>query len=217
MRDLIKRLLNEIKYTKDPELLKKQYGYRPAQTIKGREGEKFQERDVDVFFSDKYKYHVHVDKFDNHLYLVAFFPHLDKSFFTKQHMLSKTGQKYNDQFTYQTKENIFYDVIGLMLDKCKSILDKDKLASFSYMGAPDILTDKDDNLHNTKRFRVYNKLMIDQFSDTHILDIKKEYSISVLLNKEYLEEISKGLSNEERKKKYEEYKDWCLNTTLSGA
>ena len=59
--------------------------------------------------------------------------------------------------------------------------------------------------------------MIDQFSDTHILDIKKEYSISVLLNKKYLEEISKGLSDEERKKKYEEYKDWCLNTTLSGA
>ena len=36
-------------------------------------------------------------------------------------------------------------------------------------------------------------------------------------NKEYLEEITEGLSDEERKKKYEEYKDWCLNTTLSGA
>jgi hypothetical protein len=217
MRDLIKRLLNEIKYTKDPELLKKQYGYRPAQTTKGSDSDIFKERDIDVFFSDKYKYHVHVDKFDNHLYLVAFFPHLDSSFFTKQDRLNKKGSEYHDKYSYQTKENIFYDIMGLMLDKCNTILKNDSLASFSYMGAPDIIRDKEKDLTDTKRFRIYNKMMSDQFKDTHILDSKENYSISVLINKKYIQEITKGLTEEESKKRYEEYKNWCLNTTLSGA
>jgi hypothetical protein len=217
MRDLIKRLLNEIKYTKDPELLKKQYGYRPAQTVKGREGDTYKEREVDVFFSDKYKYHVHVDKLGNHLYLVAFFPHLDKSFFRKQEELSKSGGEYHDKYTYQTKEKIFYDIMGLMIDKCKTIINNDKFASFSYMGAPDVISNKESDLYDTKRFRVYNRLMLDQFSDSHTLDYDREYSISVLLNKEYLKEITKGLTEKESEKKYQEYKDWCLKTTLYGA
>lgn len=217
MRDIIKRLLNEIKYTKDPELLKKQYGYRPVQTTKGRAGELYKERDIDVFFSDKYKYHVHVDKFDNHLYLVAFFPHLDSSFFEKQEKLSQRGREYHDKYTYQTKENIFYDVMTIMMDKCETILKNDSLASFSYMGAPDIITNKESDLENTKRFRVYNKLMIDHFKDTHTLDGDPKYSITVLINKKYIEEITKGLTPEEKSEKYNEYKDYCLSKTLRAA
>lgn len=217
MRDIIKRLLNEIKNTKDPELLKKQYGYRPSQTTKGGLGDLYKEREVDVFFSDKYKYHVHVDKFDNHLYLVAFFPHLDSSFFEKQEKLRRRGGEYHDKYTYQTKENIFYDVMTIMLDKCDTILRNDSLSSFSYMGAPDINTGKESDLENTKRFRVYNKIMYDHYKNTHFFENDETYSMSILINKKYIEEITKGLTPEEKTKKYKEYKDYCFSKTLRAA
>ena len=59
--------------------------------------------------------------------------------------------------------------------------------------------------------------MEDQFNDTHVLRGERKYSISVLLNKEYLDTITKGMSDEERYQKYKEYEDWCLKTTLFGA
>jgi hypothetical protein len=93
------------------------------------------------------------------------------------------GQNYLDKYSYRTKENSPYKVLGVLSEHIKDILDKDPYASFGYFGAPDRKSDNDEDIFDTQRFRVYNEKLSKKLSSTHTLKTEPEYSGAVFINK----------------------------------
>ena len=176
LRQLLRRMINET--------LKDDLGWRDVQTKTG-DGLKVY---TSVFFTKKFKYIVEVELYDNNFYLISFYPKLDKSWYDKQLTKKMRGQVYLDKYSYRTRENSVYKVLGVLTEHIKDIIDKDPYASFGYFGAPDIKSDNDEDIFDTQRFRVYNQKLSSRLSSTHTLKVQPEYSGAVFVNKKVQEE-----------------------------
>jgi hypothetical protein len=179
MKDLIKHILHQY-ITESKEDL----GWRDVQT---KTSERLKTH-TSVFFTKKFKYIVEVEEYDNHFYLVSFYPKLNKDWYDKQLTRKMYGQDYKDKYSYRTNENIPMKILSVLVEHIQDIINKDPLASFGYFGAPDIKTDNDEDILNTQRFRVYNHLMLKKFGNTHKVIAKTEYSGALIINKEVEEQ-----------------------------
>jgi len=199
MRDLIKTFLNEIKFSQErADELKKKFGWRFVQSDRPKSGKLYNRKHIFTFKSPKYKYNVYIEEYDYDYFIISFFPKLNKDFFVRQSRLAAAGQEHYDEYTYLTKENIALQVLSLMMSQMKEILKDKPFASFGYFGAPDVKTGDEDDLFNTKRVRVYNKMIKDELSDTHKVISDPTFSGSVIINKEVLDE-------------YPFFENYCLN------
>jgi hypothetical protein len=187
LRDVIRKILNEIEFTKDDNL-KKELGFRFVQKDKPKEDDRFLSKFIYTFRTPKYKYNVYIEHYNYDLFVISFRPKLNKDFFAKQQMSAELGQKYYDEYSFLTKENIPIKIFKLLIEVVRDIIKEYPYASFGYFGAPDNKTGEDTDLFNTKRVRIYNQMLSTEFNQTHVLVSKTEYSGGLLLNTEILEE-----------------------------
>jgi hypothetical protein len=190
MRELIREILNEIKFSQErTDELKDKFGWRFVQTQKPKSGKLYNKLHIYTFKSPKYKYNVYIEEYEYDFYLISFTPKLNKDFFVKQSMLQQKGREFVDAYSYQTKEKIPLKILSLMISEIKEILKTKPFASFGYFGAADIKTGDDDlDMFNTKRVRIYNQLLNDEFGDTHKVISEIRFSGSLVLNREVLNE-----------------------------
>jgi hypothetical protein len=203
MRNLIRKLLNEIKFSQErADELKDKFGWRFVQSANPKIGKSYNKLHIYTFKTPKYKYIVHIEEYEYDYYLISFFPKLNKDFYVKQSRLASSGQKHYDEYSYLTKENIPLKILTLLVSEMKRILKMKPYASFGYFGAPDYKTGDDDDLFNTKRVRIYNKMIENELSDTHKVMSDPTFSGSVIINKEVLEE-------------YPMFEQYCLDILVS--
>lgn len=203
MRSLIKKLLNEIKFSQErADELKDRFGWRYVQSQRPKEGKNYKKLHIYTFKSPKYKYNVHIEEYEYDYYLISFFPKLNKDFFVKQSNLGAKGREHYDEYSYLTKENIPLQILSLLVSEIKNILKEKPYASFGYFGAADYKKGSDEDLFNTKRVRIYNQMLDDEFNTTHKIFSDPTYSGSVLINKDVLKE-------------YPQYKQYCVDILIS--
>jgi hypothetical protein len=182
LESIRKIILSEIKLTTK----RGDYNWRYVQSKRPKSDEAFNKVHIYTFRTPKYKYIVDSEEYDNDFFLISFKPKLNKDFYVKQSQLSGKGGGYYDEYSYQTKEGIPLKVLGVLVDFIKSILSENPKASFGYFGAPDVKTGGDDDLFNTKRVRIYNELLVDSFSETHVVKKNVRFSGGLVMNKEML-------------------------------
>jgi len=203
MREKIKELLNEIKFSQErADELKQKFGWRFVQSANPKRDKKYQKLHIYTFRTPKYKYIVHIEEYEYDYYLISFFPKLNKDFYVKQSMLGAMGREHYDEYSYLTKENIPLQIITLLISEMKVILKEKPYASFGYFGAPNIKTGEDEDLFNTKRVRIYNNIIYNELSNTHKVVSDPTFSGSLILNKEVLEE-------------YPLYENYCMDILVS--
>jgi len=203
MRSLIKKLLKEIKFSQErADELKDKFGWRFVQSARPKQGKSYNKLHIYTFKTPKYKYIVHIEEYEYDFFLISFFPKLNKDFYVKQSMLSSRGQKYYDEYSYLTKENIPLKILTLLISEMKNILKEKPFASFGYFGAPDVKTGEDEDLFNTKRVRIYNQMIENELSQTHKVLSDPTFSGSVIINKEVLDE-------------HPLYEQYCLDILIS--
>ena len=189
MRGLIKKILNEIKFSQErADELKKKFGWRFVQSANPKSDKKYKKLHIYTFKSPKYKYNVHIEEYEYDYFLISFFPKLNKDFYVKQSRLGASGREHYDEYSYLTKENIPLKILSLLISEMKEILKEKPYASFGYFGAPDYKTGEDDDMFNTKRVRIYNTMIENELSNTHKIVSDPTFSGSIILNKEVLEE-----------------------------
>lgn len=174
MRDMIKKILREF-----IEESKEEFKWRDVQTNK----ESTHKTHISVFFTDKFKYIVEVEEYDNNFYLISFFPKLNTTWHDKQAIRKYQGQDYIDKYSYRTNEDVANKIFATLIEHMEDILKDDPYASFGYFGAPDIKTDSDEDIKNTQRFRVYNYRMNKKFGDTHNIIGDETFSGGLVINK----------------------------------
>jgi hypothetical protein len=190
MREKIKELLNEIKFSqKRADELKQKFGWRFVQSSNPKSDKLYQKLHIYTFKTPKYKYIVHIEQYEYDYYLISFFPKLNKDFYVKQSRLGDMGREHYDEYSYLTKENIPLQIITLLVSEMKKILKEKPYSSFGYFGAPNIKTGNDDDLFNTKRVRIYNNIIYNELSETHKVISDPTFSGSLILNKEVLKEF----------------------------
>jgi len=190
MREKIKELLNEIKFSQErADELKQKFGWRFVQSSNPKSDKRYQKLHIYTFKTPKYKYIVHIEQYEYDYYLISFFPKLNKDFYVKQSRLSDMGREHYDEYSYLTKENIPLQIITLLVSEMKKILKEKPYSSFGYFGAPNIKTGNDDDLFNTKRVRIYNNIIYNELSETHKVISDPTFSGSLILNKDVLEEF----------------------------
>ena len=203
MREKIKELLNEIKFSQErADELKQKFGWRFVQSANPKRDKKYQKLHIYTFGTPKYKYIVHIEEYEYDYYLISFFPKLNKDFYVKQSMLGAMGREHYDEYSYLTKENIPLQIITLLISEMKEILKEKPYASFGYFGAPNVKTGEDEDLFNTKRVRIYNNIIYNELSNTHKVVSDPTFSGSLILNKEVLEE-------------YPLYENYCMDILVS--
>jgi hypothetical protein len=203
MREKIKELLNEIKFSQErADELKQKFGWRFVQSSNPKSGKSYQKLHIYTFRTPKYKYIVHIEEYEYDYYLISFFPKLNKDFYAKQSILGAMGRKHYDEYSYLTKENIPLQIITLLISEMKEILKEKPYASFGYFGAPNVKTGEDEDLFNTKRVRIYNNIIYNELSNTHKVVSDPTFSGSLILNKEVLEE-------------YPLYEKYCMDILVS--
>ena len=203
MRSLIKKLLNEIKFSQErADELKDRFGWRFVQSQRPKPDKKYERLHVYTFKSPKYKYNVHIEEYEYDYYLISFFPKLNKDFYVKQSNLGARGSEHYDEYSYLTKENIPLQILTLLISEMKNILKEKPYASFGYFGAADYKTGKDEDLFNTKRVRIYNRMIEDELPSTHEVFSDPTFSGSVIINKDVLKE-------------YPYYKQYCIDILVS--
>jgi hypothetical protein len=185
----IKRILNEIKFSQEQsDELRDKFGWRYVQTQNPKTNNKYKKLRVYTFHTPKYKYIVHIEEYEYDYFLISFFPKLNTDFYVRQQRLADRGQKFYDKYSYQTKENIPFKIFSLLVGEIKNILKDHPYASFGYFGAPDYKLGNQTDLFNTKRIRIYNQLLNDEFNQTHVVKSELEFSGGMVLNKEVLNE-----------------------------
>jgi hypothetical protein len=190
MREKIKELLNEIKFSQErADELKQKFGWRFVQSSNPKSDKRYQKLHIYTFKTPKYKYIVHIEQYEYDYYLISFFPKLNKDFYAKQSRLGDMGREHYDEYSYLTKENIPLQIITLLVSEMKKILKEKPYSSFGYFGAPNIKTGNDDDLFNTKRVRIYNNIIYNELSETHKVISDPTFSGSLILNKDVLEEF----------------------------
>jgi len=183
----IKRILNEIKFSQEQsDELRDKFGWRYVQTEKPKSDSKYKKLRVYTFHTPKYKYIVHIEEYEYDYFLISFFPKLNTDFYVRQQKLADRGQNFYDKYSYQTKENIPFKIFSLLVSEIKNILKDHPYASFGYFGAPDYKLGEETDLFNTKRVRIYNQLLNDEFNQTHVVKSELEFSGGMILNKEVL-------------------------------
>ena len=203
MREKIKELLNEIKFSQErADELKQKFGWRFVQSANPKRDKKYQKLHIYTFRTPKYKYIVHIEEYEYNYYLISFFPKLNKDFYAKQSILGAMGREHYDEYSYLTKENIPLQIITLLISEMKEILKEKPYASFGYFGAPNVKTGEDEDLFNTKRVRIYNNIIYKELSNTHKVVSDPTFSGSLILNKEVLEE-------------YPLYENYCMDILVS--
>jgi hypothetical protein len=203
MREKIKELLNEIKFSQErADELKQKFGWRFVQSANPKRDKKYQKLHIYTFRTPKYKYIVHIEEYEYDYYLISFFPKLNKDFYAKQSILGAMGREHYDEYSYLTKENIPLQIITLLISEMKEILKEKPYASFGYFGAPNVKTGEDEDLFNTKRVRIYNNIIYNELSNTHKVVSDPTFSGSLILNKEVLEE-------------YPLYENYCMDILVS--
>jgi hypothetical protein len=203
MREKIKELLNEIKFSQErADELKQKFGWRFVQSANPKSGKSYQKLHIYTFRTPKYKYIVHIEEYEYDYYLISFFPKLNKDFYAKQSILGAMGREHYDEYSYLTKENIPLQIITLLISEMKEILKEKPYASFGYFGAPNVKTGEDEDLFNTKRVRIYNNIIYNELSNTHKVVSDPTFSGSLILNKEVLEE-------------YPLYENYCMDILVS--
>ena len=203
MRERIKKILNEIKFSQErADELKKKFGWRFVQSDRPKRGKTYKRLHIYTFKSPKYKYNVHIEEYEYDYFLISFFPKLSKDFYVKQANLAVSGQKYYDEYSYLTKENIPLQILTLLVSEMKNILKEKPFASFGYFGAPDYKTSDEDDMFNTKRVRIYNQMIENELSETHKVLSDPTFSGSVIINKQVLEE-------------YPYFKQYCIDILIS--
>lgn len=203
MREKIKELLNEIKFSQErADELKQKFGWRFVQSDNPKRDKKYQKLHIYTFRTPKYKYIVHIEEYEYDYYLISFFPKLNKDFYAKQSILGAMGREHYDEYSYLTKENIPLQIITLLISEMKEILKEKPYASFGYFGAPNVKTGEDEDLFNTKRVRIYNNIIYNELSNTHKVVSDPTFSGSLILNKEVLEE-------------YPLYENYCMDILVS--
>jgi hypothetical protein len=203
MREKIKELLNEIKFSQErADELKQKFGWRFVQSANPKSGKSYQKLHIYTFRTPKYKYNVHIEEYEYDYYLISFFPKLNKDFYAKQSILGAMGREHYDEYSYLTKENIPLQIITLLISEMKEILKEKPYASFGYFGAPNVKTGEDEDLFNTKRVRIYNNIIYNELSNTHKVVSDPTFSGSLILNKEVLEE-------------YPSYENYCMDILVS--
>ena len=205
MKYLIKKILNEIVFNPDREKFK----WRDIGTLNVN-GKKIH---TSTFRTPTYKYVVNAEEYPNHFYLISFYPTLNTDFFVKQFLKQEKGRTYYDKYSYRTNEKVIspedqvrlskmgnkerkeelnklpsmaYKVFALIMEYMDEILKKDPLASFGYFGAADSkgFENPDDDIIDTKRFRVYRLMLDDRFKNTHTPHHKESFSGSLYINNE---------------------------------
>jgi len=203
MRSLIKKILNEIKFSQErAEELKNKFGWRFVQSQRPKSDKKYEKLHIYTFKTPKYKYNVHIEQYEYDFYLISFFPKLNKDFYVKQATLGAMGREHYDEYSYLTKENIPLQILTLLISEMKNILKETPYASFGYFGAADYKTGEEEDLFNTKRVRIYNRMIEDELSNTHEVFSDPTFSGSVIINKEVLEE-------------HPYYKQYCIDILVS--
>jgi hypothetical protein len=203
MREKIKELLNEIKFSQErADELKQKFGWRFVQSSNPKPNKSYQKLHIYTFRTPKYKYLVHIEEYEYDYYLISFFPKLNKDFYVKQSRLGSMGREHYDEYSYLTKENIPLQIITLLISEMKQILKQKSYASFGYFGAPNVKTGEDEDLFNTKRVRIYNNIIYSELSNTHKVISDPSFSGSLILNKKVLEE-------------YPLYEDYCMDILVS--
>ncbi len=196
LKNKIKRILNEIKFSQDwSDELKDKYRWRYVQTSRPKSNSKYNNVRIYTFTTPKkkdvtagFKYIVKIEEYDYDFFLISFSTKLNKDFYIKQQKLSSSGEKYYDEYSYLTKERIPLQILSLMISEMKNILNEKPYASFGYFGAPDYKKGEDTDLFNTKRVRIYNQLLKDEFGSTHNVLSELEFSGGLILNREVLKE-----------------------------
>lgn len=123
------------------------------------------------FRSEKSKlfYIVRVEAYHNHIYGIKFFL---KS-------MINSPRKYSHLTNTFEPRTIVYSVFHLMMD----IFKDDRLASFMFIGNPD----EGCNHINTRRYRLYCKLVSNRISDRFFKHIRTpRYSLYILANREMM-------------------------------
>jgi hypothetical protein len=185
----IKRILNEIKFSQEQaDELRDKFGWRYVQTERPKSDSKYKSLRVYTFHTPKYKYIVHIEEYEYDYFLISFFPKLNTDFYVRQQRLADRGQKFHDKYSYQTKENIPFKIFSLLVSEIKNILKDHPYASVGYFGAPDYKLGEETDLFNTKRVRIYNQLLSDEFNQTHTVKSELEFSGGIVLNREVLNE-----------------------------
>jgi hypothetical protein len=203
MRGLIKSILNEIKFSQErAEELKNKFGWRFSQSQRPKSDKKYKKLHIYTFKTPKYKYNVHIEEYEYDFYLISFFPKLNKDFYVKQSTLGSAGGEHYDEYSYLTKENIPLQILTLLISEMKNILKETPYASFGYFGAADYKTGSDEDLFNTKRVRIYNRMIEDELSTTHDIFSDPTFSGSVIINKDVLKE-------------HPYYKQYCIDILVS--
>ena len=204
MKDLIRKVLKEIKFKPEREKFK----WRYSQTIK----EPKKKVHISTFRTPTYKYIVNAEEYDNHFYLISFYPVLDKSFYVKQYIRSEKGSPFYDKYSFRSGEKVIspsdqerlskmsekekqeelkklpsmvFKIFSLIVSYMDELLEKDPLASFGYFGASDIkgvTNSPDEEMINTQRFRVYRLMLDDHFKNTHTPSHRDDFSGSVYVN-----------------------------------
>lgn len=111
-------------------------------------------------------YLVRIEVYKEHVYGVKFF--------LKQ--MLDSPKKYSHLTNTFEPRTIIYSIFRLML----AIFAKDSQASFMFIGNPD----EDGNKENTRRFRLYCRLVSSKISDRHFKHlITEKYSLYILANR----------------------------------
>lgn len=203
MKDLIRKTLKEIVFKADKEKFK----WRDV-GIKNVDGKKIH---TSTFRTPTYKYIVNAEEYPNHFYLISFYPSLNKDFFVNQFRRQEKGMTFYDKYSFRTDEKVItpedqirlsklnskdrkeeikklpsmaYKVFALITEYMDQILKKDPFASFGYFGAADSKGSKnpDDDLVDTKRFRLYKLMLEDRFKNTHTPYHTEKFSGSLFIN-----------------------------------
>ena len=203
MKHLIRKLLKEIVFKADKEKFKwRDVGNKTV------DGKKIH---TSTFRTPTYKYIVNAEEYPNHFYLISFYPSLNTDYFVKQFKKQEKGDRFYDKYSFRTDEKVIspedqvrlfkmgrkerqeelnklpsmvYKVFALITEYMDEILKKDPLASFGYFGASDSKGSQnpDDDLINSKRFRVYRLMLDNHFKNSHTPHHKKSFSGSLYIN-----------------------------------
>lgn len=123
-------------------------------------------------------YHVHVEMYPNHFYGVKF--HL------KDH--KKNQYKYNILTNYRWARSVIYTCIKIMLD----IDSRDNRSSFGFIGSNTVFSIRkdgkrecfehvDEEKSETKRYRIYKRIMLTFFKETTFEHIYNESTSAYMM------------------------------------
>lgn len=118
----------------------------------------------------KLRYIVMIEEYEYKIYAVKFYLKSNSNSEKKYSLLTNTNEP----------RRIIYTCINIMI----SIYEKDKSASFGFIGA----NSEGENVCCTKRYRIYSRLIATYFSDKYFVHKEnKEKSAYMLINRKELE------------------------------